>query len=177
MAFASRRISFPARVIWINESNMPMTLKLAVRDLALLLVTVLLWLASQRLDTQASAWTVPVSILAGFMIPVCGFLAHEWGHLIGAWTRRSTVHMPRSVFTIFLFDYKPAENNREQFLSVSYGGFIASGLVVALLLVTLSFDRLADQIALALTLLGVIATFVLEIPPAWRVFKGGPLPQ
>ena len=154
-----------------------MTLKLALRDIAFISVTVLLWLLSWRLDAQISAWHLPVAILAGLMIPVCGFLAHEWGHLFGAWAGQAKVHMPASVLTIFLFDYKPAENSREQFLSVSYGGFIASGLVVALLLVVLSFDRLADQIALGLTLLGVIATFVLEIPPAWRVFKGGPLPQ
>lgn len=156
---------------------MSMTLKLALRDAVLVLGIVLLWLASHRLDAQASAWALPVAIAAGILVPVGGFLAHEWGHLIGAWASRSTVHMPRSVFTIFLFDFKPAENSRGQFLSVSYGGFIASGLVVALLLATLSLDQLADQIALGLTLLGVLATFVLEIPPAWRVYRGGSLPQ
>ncbi|MGH8458598.1 MAG: hypothetical protein ACRESV_04555 [Nevskiales bacterium] len=152
-----------------------MKLKLALRDATLVGVTALLWFASQRMDAGSSTWAMVVSIAAGLMIPIAGFLAHEWGHLVGAWLSRSTVHMPKSVLTIFLFDYKPAENSREQFMSVSYGGFIASGLVVALLLGVLSFDRLADQIALGLTLLGVLATFVLEIPPAWRVYRGGPL--
>lgn len=156
---------------------MSMTFKLALRDTALILATVLLWQLSQKPDAQGFAWYLPVAILTGLMIPICGFLAHEWGHLFGAWASQAKVHMPQSVFTIFLFDYKPAENSREQFMSVSYGGFIVSGLVVALLLAVLSFDRLADQIALALTVLGVLATFVLEIPPAWRVYKGGPFPQ
>ncbi len=154
-----------------------MTLKLAFRDFAIVLATLLLWQLSQTQALQASAWYLPVAILTGLMIPICGFLAHEWGHLSGAWVSRAKVYMPASVWTIFLFDYKPAENSREQFMSVSYGGFIVSGLVVALLLAVLSFDRLADQIALALTLLGVVATFVLEVPPAWRVYKGGPFPQ
>ncbi|MGH8455254.1 MAG: hypothetical protein ACRES4_00795 [Nevskiales bacterium] len=154
---------------------MPITLKLALRDLTLIVAAILLWQYSHQLDAAGSAWRIPLAILAGLMIPVGGFLAHEWGHLVGAWVSRSTVHMPKSVLTIFLFDYKPAENSREQFLSVSYGGFIASGLVVVLLLMVLSFDRLADQIALGLTLLGVIATLVLEIPPVWRVYRGGPL--
>ena len=154
-----------------------MTLKLALRDAAFVAATVLLWLASLRLEVGVSTWAVPVAITAGVMIPVSGFLAHEWGHLIGAWLGRAQVHMPKSVLTLFLFDYKPSENSRAQFLRVSYGGFIASLLVVALLLAVLSFDRLADQIALVLTLLGVIATFVLEVPPAWRAYRGGALPR
>jgi hypothetical protein len=149
-----------------------MTFKLALRDLTLVTMTVLLWLASLRLDTGASDWAIPVAIAAGIMIPVSGFLAHEWGHLIGAWISGARVHMPASVLTVFLFDFRPAENSRAQFLSVSYGGFIASALVVALLLAVLSPSRLADAIALGLTLLGVMATFVLEIPPAWRVYRG-----
>lgn len=156
---------------------MPITVKLALRDSLFALTTVLLWQYSHQLDAAGSAYRLPIAFLAGVMIPICGFLGHEWGHLIGAWIGRAKVHMPASVWTIFLFDFKPAENTREQFMSVSYGGFIASGLIVALLLVILSFDVLADQIALGLTVLGVLATFVLEIPPAWRVYRGGQLPQ
>jgi F0F1-type ATP synthase assembly protein I len=156
---------------------MPITLKLAFRDIAVILAAIALWQFSHQLDAGGAGGRIPVAILAGIMIPVAGFLAHEWGHLIGAWAGGSTVHMPRSVFTLFLFDYQPAENSRAQFLRLSCGGFIASGLVVVLLLAVLSLDHLADQIALGLTLLGVIATFVIELPPAWRVYKGGPLPE
>lgn len=157
---------------------MPVTLQLALRDTLLVAAAVLLWQLSHALDAASSPWRVPVAILAGLMIPIAGFLAHEWGHLIGARVAGARVHMPASVLTLFLFDYKVAENTRGHYLSLSAGGFIASGLVVALLLVGLSFDHLADQIALALTALGVIATFVIEMPPAWRVYRGGapPLP-
>jgi hypothetical protein len=155
---------------------MPVVLKLALRDLLLVTLAILLWQFSHQLDVAGSGWRIPIAIFAGVMIPVAGFLAHEWGHLIGAWAGRSTVHMPKSVFTIFLFGYKPAENSRQQFLRLSCGGFIASGLVVALLLVMLSLEHLADKIALGLTLLGVIATFVVELPPAWRAYRKGVLP-
>jgi hypothetical protein len=148
------------------------TLKLALRDLTLVALTILLWLASLRLEPGTSPWAIPVAITTGVMIPVSGFLAHEWGHLMGAWASGARVHMPTSLWTVFLFDFRPGENSREQFLSVSYGGFIASALVVALLLGILSPSRLADAIALGLTLLGVMATFVLEVPPAWRVYRG-----
>jgi hypothetical protein len=155
---------------------MSITLKLALRDAMLVAASILLWQFSHQLDAVGSAWRVPVAILAGVMIPVAGFLAHEWGHLIGARAGGSTVHMPKGVLTLFLFDYRAAENSRAQFLKLSCGGFVASGLVVALLLAVLSFDHLADLTALGLTLLGVIATFAIELPPAWRVYRGGPLP-
>lgn len=154
---------------------MSMTFKLLLRDGLLVALTLVLWLASLRLEIGVSAWALPMAVAAGLMIPISGFLVHEWGHLIGGWVSGARVHMPASVFSVFLFDFKPSENSRAQFMSVSYGGFIASGLMVALLFSLLSFDRLADQIALGLTLLGVLATFVLEIPPAWRVYRGGPL--
>ncbi|HXG28998.1 MAG TPA: hypothetical protein VNJ47_09145 [Nevskiales bacterium] len=152
------------------------TVKLALRDLTLVALTILLWLASLRLEPGTSPWAVPVAIAAGVMIPVGGFLAHEWGHLIGAWASGARVHMSASLWTLFLFDFRPGENSREQFLSLSCGGFIASALVVALLLAVLSPARLADAIALGLTLLGVLATFVLEVPPAWRAYRKGVLP-
>lgn len=156
---------------------MSITVKLALRDITLVMAAVVLWQYSHQLDATSSVYRIPVAILAGLMIPIAGFLAHEWGHLVGARVANARIHMPKRVLTLFLFDYKTAENGREQFLSLSAGGFIASGLVVALLLVALSFNHLADQIALGLTLLGVLATFVIEMPPAWRVYRGGPLPQ
>src|SRR5688572_28013375 len=140
---------------------MPMTLQLALRDTVLVIGAVLLWQLSHQLDAEFSKYRIPVAILAGMMIPIAGFLAHEWGHMIGARVAGARVHMPKSVLTLFLFDYKVAENTREHYLSLSAGGFIASGLVVALLLVGLSFNHLADQIALGLTALGVIATFII----------------
>lgn len=153
---------------------MPIITRLVVRDAVLVLAALQLWQYSHVLDAQGTRWATPVAILAGLMIPVAGFLAHEWGHLLGAWASRSHVHMPRSVFTVFLFEFRPEENSRAQFLSVSYGGFLASALVVALLLWVLSFNHLADRVALGLTVLGVLATFILEIPPAWRVYRDHP---
>lgn len=150
--------------------------KMLVRDLLLLAVTLLLYRASHQLD-PASLFHVPLAVAAGAMIAFVGYLGHEWGHLLGAWARRSQVQVADSVFEIFLFKYDVAHNSRRQFLAMSAGGFIASGLAIVFLLLALQFDRLADQIALALTVLGVIATVVLELPTAWRVYRGQPLPQ
>ena len=60
---------------------------------------------------------------------------------------------------------------------MSGGGFLATPLVVALFLAVPPRDVLAGQLALGITALGVLATVVLEFPPAWRVLRGGPLPR
>ncbi len=145
---------------------------LIVRDLVVLGLTLLAWLLSRHLDSTASAWAIPVAVLAGLLTPLAGFLAHEWGHLFGAWLGRSVVHYPTGAWSIFLFSFDAEHNNRRQFLSMSYGGFLASALIVALLLMTLTPTRLADAIALGLTGVGVLATAILEIPPAWQVYRG-----
>jgi hypothetical protein len=150
--------------------------KLLIRDVSWVVASVLMLRLSHQLEGTQDPLALPVAIAAGIMIPVAGLLAHEWGHWLGAWHSRGIVHMPASVWTVFLFDFRPHENSREQFLSVSAGGFIASALMVLLLVSLLSTAYLADRIALGLTILGVIATFVLEIPPAWRVYRGGALP-
>lgn len=62
-------------------------------------------------------------------------------------------------------------------LAVATGGFAATAVVVALLLIVLPRDALAGQVALALTAAGVLATAALELPPFFRVLAGGPLPR
>jgi hypothetical protein len=151
--------------------------KLLARDLALLGITLLVWMLSRRLDDAHSPMAIPVAILAGLMAPVIGFLIHEWGHLIGAWVGHSVVHPAQQLREVFLFRYDLDQNSREQFLSMGYGGFIASLLFVAALVPLLSLDRLADRIALTVTALGVLATFVIEVPQALRVYRGGPFPN
>lgn len=148
--------------------------RLALRDLSILAATGLLWALDASLGDGTAA--TAVAVLAGTLTAVCGFLLHEWGHLAGALLVRATVHHPETVFSTFLFQFDSDRNDRRQFLGMSFGGFAASALVVALLLVFLPRDALAGQLALALTLLGVVATVVLEFPPAWRVARGAPIP-
>ena len=121
------------------------------------------------------------SVLALFtpillLIPLAAFLVHEWGHLLGALASGAQVEYPRTPLTVFLFRFDVARSDRRQFLAMSNGGFIASLLLVALLLVVLRPHYRGDAIALALSALGVLATFILEVPAAWKVWRGAPLP-
>lgn len=156
---------------------MPMLPKLLLRDLGLLALAILLWRWSHALQAAASALTLPVAILSGALLTWIGYLAHEWGHLLGALAGGSRVELPQRLLAVFLFKFDSSRNNRRQFLGMSMGGFVASGLVLAIYVALLSMPWWADRIALALTLLGVVATLILEVPGAWRVYKGAPLPQ
>lgn len=157
-------MTIPARVI--------------LRDLGFLAATIACWMWTRELQAgPASALSVGVQVVTAVLTAFTGFLAHEWGHLTGAHLAGSTYEPSDGVFSIFLFKFNSDRNTRRQFLWMSHGGFLVSALVVALLFAALSFDRLADQLALGLTTLGVIATFILEVPAAWKVHRGGEIPR
>lgn len=156
---------------------MKLPAKILVRDAALVAVALILLVLSHRIEATSSPLRIPLALLAGAMLTIAGYLVHEWGHLLGALASRSVVHLPDTVTALFLFRFDTGLNDRRQFLWMSAGGFIASIAVVAVFATTLSMDFVADRVALGLTALGVLATFVLEIPPAWRVLRGAALPQ
>lgn len=153
---------------------MKLPMRMMLRDVLVIVATLALWRWSRELDAAQGALAIPVAILAGASAAVAGFLLHEWGHLLGALASGSTVEYPSTVRSIFLFKFGDG-NGRRQYLWMSGGGFAASIVVIAVLAATLNFHALADWIAIALVVAGVIATFILELPPAWRVFRGAPV--
>ena len=77
----------------------------------------------------------------------------------------------------FLFRFDLHRNTRRQFTWMASGGFVSSLLLVVFLVAVLPSGLLATWIALGLTALGVLATFVIEVPEFWGVVvRGGPLP-
>ncbi|HEY0917463.1 MAG TPA: hypothetical protein VGE22_21455 [Solimonas sp.] len=156
---------------------MSMMPKLLARDLAVVATTLALVAWSHQLQAAGTALHWPVAILGGALVAVSGYLVHEWGHLLGALSRGSRVELPPTLAAVFLFKFDSDRNDRRQFLAMSMGGFIASIVVVALLAVILDLGYWADRIAMGLTVLGVAATFILEVPGAWKVYKGAPLPH
>ncbi len=127
--------------------------------------------------SESGVVSIALGTLVGFMTALCGYIGHEWGHLIGARSMRSVVHFPEKLVAPFLFHFDSDCNDRRQFLAMSIGGFAATTVVVLIFLAVLPREALAGRIALTLTLLGVVATVVLEFPPAWRVARGAPIPR
>jgi hypothetical protein len=149
---------------------------LLVRDAVVVLSTLGAWAVDAAVRAEGGVSAGLVALLAGALTALCGYLAHEWGHFVGARLSHSVVHLPKSARSLFLFRFDVRCNDRAQFLAMSTGGFVASTLVILLLLLVLPRPTLAGGVALTLVGLGVVATAVLEIPTFWRVLHGGPLP-
>jgi hypothetical protein len=149
----------------------------AARDAAIVAATLALWWLDAATRAGGGLAALLVAALAGAMTAYCGYLVHEWGHLLGALSARSVVHLPESVLSVFLFQFDSDRNGREQFLRMSMGGFVASIISIAFLLAVLPLQATSGQVALGLVVLGVVATFILEVPVAWLVAHGAPIPR
>lgn len=151
--------------------------RLIVRDLGVIALALVAWWGSRVLHDAGSAYAWPAAFAAGLLIPLAGFLVHEWGHLAGARMAGARVAYAGRLCSVFLFRFDVAHNDRRQFLAMSNGGFAASLLLLALLGARLSTRYPGEALALGLVTLGVLATLVLEVPLAWRVWRGAALPS
>lgn len=151
--------------------------KHVLRDLLVLLATLALWRADAALRGGSGLLPGAVAVAAGAGAALCGYLVHEWGHLLGARAAGAVVHLPARMRDPFLFRFDVGRNDRRAFLAMSGGGLGASLAAVAGLLAILPLEALSGRVALGLVAAGVLATFVLELPVAWRVARGAPLPQ
>lgn len=155
-----------------------MFLKFVVRDAVLLILCVLLWQFTIQHAGNLPSWSsIALQVGVALLTTLVGFLGHEWGHLLGALAWRSKVHAPHRWYELFLFHFDTRQSSAAQFIAMSIGGFIASGLVVIAMLALLPLGTLGGILALVFGGLGVLATFVLEFPTTWRVMRGGELPN
>ncbi|MBN8612271.1 MAG: hypothetical protein J0L92_16875 [Deltaproteobacteria bacterium] len=150
-------------------------LPFAIRDVLFLSITLgLVWLDASLADRGVLG--LAIGVTAGLFVPYAGFLAHEWGHLAGTLLSGGRAHAPSSLVTFFLFFFDVETSTRRQFLAMSYGGYLATLGVVALLALWIDVSRLSGVIALVLSVIGIGVTFARELPTTWSVARGGPLP-
>lgn len=151
---------------------------MAGRDGLVAAITFALWMQTIEAGPPHDVGGFALHLGTALLTVLSGYLVHEWGHLIGAWLIRSTFFLPEHIAASpFLFRFDNLRNTRRHFTWMVWGGFVSSALLVVFLLVALPKDLLAAQVALGLTALGVIATFVIEVPEFWRVVRGAPLPN
>ena len=105
----------------------------------------------------------------------CGCL--WWLALRGDVSGTATIYFADRVTSLFLFFFDTAASTKNQFIAMSFGGYIASALAAVLALALLPRDQLAGQIGLAIVGLGVVATSIAEVPTTIRVARGGPMPR
>jgi len=147
-----------------------------LRDLAALALAAVLWWADAVGPRAPGPRSLLVATGAGVSAGVVGFLLHEWGHLAAALAAGSHVHYPDRLLAPLLFHFDTARNDRRQFLWMSYGGYAASAVGVALIACLAPLDRWSGQLALGLAGLGMVVTLIAELPTTVRVARGAPLP-
>jgi hypothetical protein len=145
-----------------------------LRDSTITIALVGLWWLEARGVRVGPGWAVPV--LTGLFTALVGFLLHEWAHLAGALATGSKVHYPNRVLAPLLFHFDTEENDRAQFLAMSYGGYVGSATGTLAILLFVPLHTLAGQTALGLAVVGGIVTALAEVPTTIRVLRGGPLP-
>lgn len=154
-----------------------MLAKLALRDLAAVAVCIGCWLfeASLRETGGVLHWLAIAAVaVATFLV---NYFCHEWGHLLGAKLAGSVCHPANTLKTFYLFHFDTQRNSTRQFLAMAAGGLVASTVLLPLWTVVLPLHTAAGIAALALVALGYIATLATELPVAWRIAHGAPLPQ
>jgi len=150
--------------------------RLILRDAFVALLTSATWTVDARLRHEHSARAIAVSIVTGLLTGVCGYLAHEWGHLAASLGSGSVVHYPPPGRSPLSFHFDSARNTRTQFYWMSAGGYLASLVGLALIVAFVPHDGWSGWIAMGVAAAGTLATFVLEIPTTVGVARGAPLP-
>ena len=102
----------------------------ALRDVTILVVTMVLWRLSSSVE-PATTLAAVLSISAGVGAAICAFNLHEWGHLLGARLTHSVYTPARRLISPFLFSYDAEHNTRRQFLIMSLAGFAATAVFVS----------------------------------------------
>ena len=153
-----------------------MFIRLAARDVLIAALLIGLWTVGPQLTSGHGAVFWALSIVSGLGYAVMGFLLHEWGHLLGSRLSGSVVHPAPSLLRPLLFHFDTRVNDRRQFLWMSMGGYAASALWLTFVVAIADTSRWSGRIGLGFVFVGVIGTFVAEVPTTVRVWRGGPLP-
>ena len=149
-----------------------MFFKLAIRDAAILALAVGLWWWLSRFSAGEGMLSDFVGFVAGLSLTACAFIFHEWGHLLGGFASRSVVHPARRLKSRFVFSFDRQKNSRGQFLIMSAGGFIASGLALWGVYAMLPDAEFASRVARGGVLFLVFLGVVLELPlVAWALLR------
>ena len=144
---------------------------LAVRDVLVVALTIGAVLFDRSLRGAPGVGPTILAVVTGVLVTVSGFYVHEWGHYLAARFAGATPMPSASPFSIFLFHLDESACTREQWLTMSMGGYVATLIALPIVLAVLDLHVLSGQVGIVLTSLGMIATFALEIPITVRVYR------
>ncbi len=141
-----------------------MVLRLAARDLAVVTIAVSLWWLTAGLSSGDGMTSDFFGFVAGIALGACALVLHEWSHLAGALVTRSKIRHAESLRSIFVFSFDSRLNSRYQFLSMSFGGLIATAAAVWLAYSLLPDEQLATRVARGVVLFLAFLGVFIEVP-------------
>jgi len=141
-----------------------MFVKLAIRDAVVVIVAMGLWLWLSAFSLGMGMLSDFTGVVAGVALAACAYIFHEWGHLMGAFAAGGVVHPPASLKSAYIFSFDRKKNTRGQFLVMSAGGFIATGVALWAVYTFIPDDELASRVARGGVLFLVFLGVSLELP-------------
>ena len=153
-----------------------MFLKVLARDLAIVAATVLAWRLAAPLSAGTGAVSDVTGVLLGMLFGASAFLAHEWGHLLGALASRSVIQPPAGLSSPFVFTFESRSNSRRQFLIMSVSGFVATAIALWVVYGLLGSELLATRVARGAVVFLAFLTVVLEFPLVGYSLVAGRVP-
>jgi len=152
--------------------------KLLLRDVTIATAVVAAWTLFAPLSAGSGPIADLTAALLGVGAFVVGHVAHEWGHLVGAFLTGSRVAAPSSVRSPFLFSFDSRHNSQRQFLLMSLSGFAVTGVSLFVVYGLLPDTWLATRVARGMIMIGASLTLLLEVPLLTAsLIKGGILSQ
>uniref|UniRef100_UPI0005C7F1A7 hypothetical protein n=1 Tax=Moorena producens TaxID=1155739 RepID=UPI0005C7F1A7 len=144
--------------------------------LVALMAAITLWGAADTWSTTTGwslAWIVAI-VNAGLAAHVIANIGHEWGHYLGARLAGSkTQAFDKPIGYFFMFNFPFDQNDRRQFLWMSWGGILAPWVLVALTLVCIPVDTASRALLLAMFVTRAMQVALFEVPVARRTARGG----
>ncbi len=138
--------------------------KLFVRDAVIVGLTAWIWHLAAGASADAGFRGDFAGVIAGVTIGLCGYLLHEWGHLLGAVVAGSSVQPGRSLASGFLFSFDSQANSRRQFVVLSLGGWTATALVLWGVYAWLPDGLFASRVARGFVAGNALLVVLIEIP-------------
>jgi hypothetical protein len=138
--------------------------RFALRDALVIAAMLGIWIYASPVSAGEGPVADLLGVVAGAGIGLSVYLLHEWGHLLGALGTGSVVHPGQTPGSRYLFSFDSRRNDRRQFLVMSAGGFVVTGLAMWIVYAALPGDLFATRVARgAVSFLAFLAIFV-EFP-------------
>jgi hypothetical protein len=138
--------------------------KFALRDSAIVAAAAAFWWFGAGYSAGDGLVADFAGVVAGGLVGAAAYVLHEWGHVAGARAAGGVMEPAGRLSAAFMFRFDPHRNSLGQFVTMSLGGFAATGLILwgvyALAPEGLLATRVARGAVLFLTFLGV----ALEAP-------------